>query len=70
MVWLKNHDVNNDIYTSILELYNFAFAVGLEARSLSPSKLDEIGSFKPQRMMSIFGALVSNDRAAESVEEE
>lgn len=35
-----------------------------------PAKLDEIGPFEPQRMTGIFGALVSNDRAAEWVEGE
>lgn len=41
-----------------------------EAGSISPAKLDEIGPFEPQRMMGIFGALVSNDRAVERAEGE
>lgn len=48
----------------------YCFALGFEARSISPAKLDEIRQFEPQRMMGIFGALVSNDRAAEWVEGE
>lgn len=39
-------------------------AVGSEARAPSPSKVDEIGPFQPQLTMGIFGAFVSNDRAA------
>lgn len=41
-----------------------------EEGSLSPSKLDEIGMFQPQKIKGIFGALVSNDRAAEWVDRE
>lgn len=65
----KNTKVNNEIYLSILELCNDALLL-LEARSIPPTKLEEIGLFEPQRMMGIFGALVSNDRAAEWVEGE
>lgn len=32
--------------------------------------LNEIGLFEPQRMLGIFGVLVSNDRAAEWVDGE
>lgn len=67
----ENYDVNNDIHPSILELCNVALLwVFLKARSLSSWKLEEIGVFQPQRMTGIFGALVSNDRAAEWVEGE
>lgn len=65
----ENTKVNNELYLSILELCNDALLL-LEARSTSPAKLEEIGLFEPQRMMGIFGALVSNDRAAEWVEGE
>lgn len=39
-------------------------AAGSRARASSPSKVGEIGLFQPQWTMGIFGALVSNDRAA------
>lgn len=42
----------------------------LKPDQFPPAKLDEIGPFEPQRMTGIFGALVSNDRAAEWVEGE
>lgn len=66
----KNMKVNNKSYlSSLLELCNDTLLL-LEARSISPAKREETGLFEPQRMMGIFGALVSNDRAAEWVEGE
>lgn len=38
--------------------------MGSEARAPSSSNVDEIGPFQPQWTVGIFGALVSNDRAA------
>lgn len=60
----ENNKVNNDIYLSTLELCNDALLWVLKP----DQSLDEIGTFEPQRMTGIFGALVSNDRAAEWVE--
>lgn len=48
----------------------FVVGVFLKPDQSPPTKLDEIGPFEPQRMTGIFGALVSNDRAAEWVEGE
>lgn len=59
--------VNNRRYLGIVELRNDTLLL-LEARSISPAKREETGLFEPQRMMGVFGALVSNDRAAEWVE--
>ncbi len=66
----ENNEVNDDIYLSVLEWCNVALLWVFVARSIFPAKLDEIGRFEPQRLTGIFGALVSNDRAAEWVEGE
>lgn len=65
----RNNMVNNEIFLSVLKLHNDALLL-FETRSVSPEKMDEIGQFAPQRMMGIFGAVVSNDRAVEWVEGE
>lgn len=67
----ENNTVNNDIYFSILALpCNDALLWVSKPDQCPPAKLGEIRQFEPQRMMGIFGAFVSNDRAAEWVEGE
>lgn len=66
----ENNKVNNDMYPSILELCNDALLWVLEPDQSPLLNWMRLAHLNRRRVAGIFGALVSNDRAAVWVEGE